>query len=271
LVLLLAGLFVVPVISQNAIGLSALELVRGATKNQLKNDQSAARFRYGERRITQKRSRTYSLVESDAGTVERLVAQNDRPLGEAERHSASAWLDRVLADPQIMRKAVQEDEQEAKRREKLIRVLPEAFLYEIEGEQPGGVVRIRFRPNPAFKPSSREAQICRGLRGTFWIDATKLVFVKAEGELVHEVNFGWGFLAHLDPGGHFYLEQTAVSPDVWRITKIQVNLTGREFIFKAINIQVDEQVWGFSQVADHLSLKDAVELLRNLTPDSRAK
>jgi len=242
---------------------AARELVKVAMQNQLRNDQDSARFRYYERRTDQRGSRTYELIESDAGTVEWLVAQNDRPLTEAQRLRESAWLDQLLANHDIMRKAQQEERQETERREKIIRVLPQAFLYQIEAEEDmGRQIRLHFTANPAFKPASREAQICRGLQGTLRIDAHSGNFLKAEGKLVHNVNFGWGFLGYLDAGGYFSLEQTEVSPGVWRITTIKVNLTGSKLLFKSINIHVNKLASGLRRVPDHLTLENAVAMLR---------
>jgi hypothetical protein len=202
--------------------------------------------------------------------VEWLVAQNDRPLTDAQRRRESAWLDRVVANPDIMRKAQQEDRQETERREKIIRVLPQAFLYQIEAEEDmGRKIRLHFTANPAFKPASREAQICRGLQGTLWIDAQNGIFSKAEGKLVRNVNFGWGFLGNLDAGGYFSLEQAEVSPGVWRITTIKVSLSGTKLLFKPINIRVNEQTSGFRRVPDHLTAENAVEMLRARAPSDR--
>jgi hypothetical protein len=265
LLLLLWGAFVVPSASlgQSNSFAAARELVKVAMKNQLRNDQDTAHFRYYERRTGQKGSRTYELIESDAGTVEWLVAQNDRPLTEPQRRRESAWLARVLANHDIMRKAQQEDRLEAERRQKIIRVLPQAFLYQIEEKEDlGRKIRLHFSANPAFKPASREAQICRGLQGALWIDTQNGIFLKAEGKLVRNVNFGWGFLGYLDAGGYFSLEQTEVSPGVWRITTIKVILTGSKLLFKSINIRVNEQASGFRRVPDHLTLENAVAMLR---------
>lgn len=261
---LLSVAFVVPSASLGQNNSSATrELVKVAIQNQLRNDQGSARFRYYERRTDQKSSQTYELIESDAGTVEWMVAQNDAPLTNAQRLRESAWLDRVVANHEIMRKAQQEDRLEAERRQKLIRVLSQAFLYDIEEKEDlGRKVRLHFRANPAFKPASREAQICRGLQGTIWIDTQNGTFSKAEGKLVRNVNFGWGFLGYLNAGGYFSLEQTEVIPGVWRIATIKVSLTGKKLFFKPINILVNEEVSGFRRVPDHLTLENAAELLR---------
>jgi hypothetical protein len=247
-------------------------LVKAAIEHQLRNDQNLARFRYCQRRAG-KGPQTYELIESDAGTVEWLVAKNDRSLTDAELRKESAWLERLRGNPEIMRKAQQERRAEEQRRGKLIRALPAAFLYRIEAEEDEGrIIRLRFRSNPDFKATSRETQICRGLEGRLWIDVQNLMFVKAEGKLVRNVSFGWGFLGNLDPGGTFSLAQTEVNPGVWRVTRIQVNLTGTKLLFKSIKIRVDEQTLGFQRVPGHLNLENAIQMLRvSATPCSVSK
>ena len=244
-------------------------MVTVAADNQLRNDRTTARFCYRERRTSDKGSKTYQLIESDAGTLERLIETNDRPLNDAQQRSESLRVDRVRNNPEIMRKAQQDDRKEAQRREKLIQILPTAFLYTIEAtEDEGRVVRIDFRPNSHFKPTSREIQICRGLEGKLWIDSQSLMFMKAQGKLVRDVNFGWGFLGNLEAGGNFLLDQTEISPGVWRITTLRVNFTGSELLFKPIRIHVDNEATAFLNVPDHLSLEDAVQILRRAPHDA---
>ena len=106
------------------------------------------------------------------------------------------------------------------------------------------------------------AAVCdRALQGTLWIDIQHGIFLKAEGKLVRNVNFGWGFLGYLDAGGYLSFEQAEVSLGVWRITTIIMNLTGSKLFFRSINIRVNEQASGFRRVPDHLTPENAVAML----------
>jgi hypothetical protein len=238
------------------------DLVRTAVDNQLKNDANTARFRYLERRLGKQGSRTYERIESDAGTLEWLVAKDDRLLNDTDRRTELRWLHRLQENPGIMRKARDDERKEAQRRKKLIQSLPDAFSYEIEAEEDQGrILRLHFRPNPQFRVTSRETQVCRAFEGRFWIDRQTLMFLKAEGKLVRDVNFGWGFLGKLNAGGTLLLEQSEVSPGIWRITRVRANFNGNKLLFKTITIRMDDQASGFETVPESLSLNDATEIL----------
>jgi hypothetical protein len=251
---------------------SATDLVRQASDAQLKNDRATDRFRYRERRIQSKGSQTYEIVESDGGPVERTVEVNDQPLSDRQEKNEHDHLAKLLVHPDLMRKVQEDDRQEMAREERIISALPKAFLYNLEAmEDKGRRVRIHFRPNPEFTPSSREAQICRALEGTMWIDREQHMFVKAEGKLTRDVNFGWGFLAHLHSGGYFSLEQSQVNPGVWRITIMDVKLTGKKLLFGPLNIAINSQFFAFQRVPDHLTLQEAVDILSSIPPDGEPR
>jgi hypothetical protein len=246
---------------------SAKDLVAAAAQNELPS-ANAPRFHYFEHRQTDTvHTATYQIVETDAGPLESRVAVDGKPLNPSQRHSEEEWLAKLLAHPEIQQDRQQEEERETERRKKLITVLPEAFLYQQEGtEQQGRIVRLHFRPNPDFHASSREAQVFRGMEGTLWVDTVALRFVRAEGTLFQSVSFGWGILGHLNKGGNFYVEESEVAPDVWRMTNLRLHFDGSMLIFKSIQVRVQNQSYGYRKVPEHLSLEQGVQFLRAQPP-----
>ena len=242
---------------------SATALVDGAMQAQVAAQNDTARFRYLQKELEKQNTRTYRVIESDAGRVERMVAINDKDLSPQQRAHEEQWLDSVLASPSIQKKRQKDDVEEEARRQKIITVLGKAFIYEIEGtEEDGRIVRLHFRPNPHFHADSREAKVCAGLEGTMWIDQLKQRFTRAEGTLIRGVDFGWGIFGHLEKGGHFAIKQTEVDPGLWRITDLDVAFKGTMLIFKSLNIRVHEQSFEYHRVGDHLTIAEAVEMLR---------
>jgi len=247
--------------------LSAKELVDQAILAQVAAQNDTSRFEYLQRQLEKRDTKTYRVVESDAGSVQRTIAIDGRELAPQQREHEQEWLDKLLANPSIQKNRQKEDADEDARRQKLIVVLGKAFLYEIEGiENDGQIVRLRFRPNPKFHADSREAKVCAGLEGTMRIDRVKQRFMRAEGTLIRGVDFGWGVFGHLNKGGHFAIEQTQVDPGVWRITGLDLDFKGSMLIVKSLKIRVREHSFNFRRVPDHLSLKDAVEMLRREYP-----
>lgn len=244
--------------------ISARELIDRAMQAQVAAQNDTSRFEYLRKQSDKRNTRTYRIVESDAGDVQWMIAVNDQDLAPKQREKEEQWLEKLLVDPTIQKDRQKADGAENGRRQKIISVLGKAFLYDVEGtENDGRIVRLHFRPNPQFHADSREAKVCAGLEGTMWIDQVSERFTRAEGNLVRGVDFGWGVFGHLGKGGHFAIEQTEVDPGVWRITDLDIDFKGSMLIFKSLNIRVHEHSFSFQRIPDHLSLADAVEKLRH--------
>jgi hypothetical protein len=59
-----------------------------------------------------------------------------------------------------------------------------------------------------------EAQVLTGMRGQLWIDQKTFQWVKVVAEVVHPVSIG-GFLARVEPGTRFELEEAPVGDGIW--------------------------------------------------------
>jgi len=73
-------------------------------------------------------------------------------------------MDRLLHDPGLqlkVKRGLDEDEQKL---EKLMRLMPEAFLYDYDGVA-GNLVRLKFHPNSNYNPVTYEARVAHSLVG----------------------------------------------------------------------------------------------------------
>ena len=93
-------------------------------------------------------------------------------------------------------------------------MVPEAFLFEYAGEG-GGLVKLTFKPNPTFRPPSREGKVLHEMAGEVLIEAKKQRLVSISGQLMNEVKFALGLLGHLEKGGQFAVKRTEVAPAHW--------------------------------------------------------
>jgi hypothetical protein len=221
------------------------------------------------RRETPNRIETRELIETSAGLVARTVALADRPLTREERAADDKRLEELLADPKLQKEKLEEQKANAERVTRMVRALPDAFLYEFDGSElgpSGQLLRLKFRPNPKFEPPSRETAVYKGMEGTMWIDASATRIVRLDAVTVKQVNFGWGILGHLDKGGTFKLRQSEIAPGRWEITNMQLNFTGKVLIFKSIKVQQTQSTWNFRPVPRKLTLADGVDLLRKHQP-----
>src|SRR5580700_9900313 len=199
---------------------SAIEMVRIAVANEVAAaDDDSIKHMFRSRKQTPQGSQTRLYVETREAMAGITIAYNDKPLTPEQMQGEEARLAGLVASPeQLSRKHTQEQES-AERTLRIVKALPDAFLYDYDGEERGTadlgkdgarLVRMKFRPNPAYAPPSRVEQVLQGMQGVGLIDSEARRIVRIDGTLFKEVGFGWGILGHLDKGGHFLIEQREV-------------------------------------------------------------
>ena len=152
-----------------------------------------------------------------------------------------------------------------------MRALPDAFLFEYAGEEPGSegigrtghiLVKLKFRPNPRYQPPSRVEEVLTGMQGYVLVDAVHYRIASIDGTLFKEVGFGWGILGHLDRGGRFVVQQQEVGDNLWEISSMTLRFTGKILLVKNLSIISTEIFSGFRRVPADLTFAQAVELLK---------
>jgi hypothetical protein len=229
-------------------------------------------MRYRLRKSSPRLSTTKEIFETKDGAVARLVAINNQPLNPEDAQKEQDRLTALLSDPGKQRHRKQSEEDDTNRVIKVIRALPDAFLYESigvgEGLQ-GKVEKFAFRPNPNFDPQDLETHVLTEMTGEIWVDPAQTRVVRLEGHLQQDVDFGWGILGRLNKGGSVVLEQAEVGDHQWRIVHFQMAMSGRVF-FKTKSFDTVEDESGFAPVPVGTGYAEAVRLLRgdssNTTP-----
>ena len=247
------------------------ELVRRAVANETKTLDTDAKFMFQVYKKTPNGSQTKLLVQTRDAMAGIVIANNDQPLTEEQRKGEMWRVNRFVKDPDELKKKQKQEKEDAERAVRIIRALPDAFLYERDGTEMGKagigkpgieLVRLKFSPNPKYDPPSRVEQILTGMQGYVLIDASLNRIAKIDGTLMKEVNFGWGILGHLDRGGHVMVEQGDIGGGHWRFTSIQVSVTGKILLFKGINYQSAETYSDYQAVPADLSFAKGVDLLK---------
>lgn len=104
-------------------------LVRRAVEQGLAGDAKAGKFMFRLVRIKPERTETKELIETRDGLVSRLLAVNGKPLTQDQRRREEEKLDRLLTDPKVQRERRKEQQEDQERVLKLVRALPDAFIY----------------------------------------------------------------------------------------------------------------------------------------------
>lgn len=250
---------------------SPAELVREAVANEVAASQSDAKMMFLDRKATPRGSQTKLIVETKEGNAGMLVTENDHALTTARQRDEENRLARLMNSPEDLRKKQRSEKEDADRIRRIVKALPDAFVYEADGTQKGTaeigradaeLVRLKFHPNPKYDPPSRLEQVLTGLEGTMLIDPQQHRIALMDGSLKKDVNFGWGFLGHLDKGGHYLVQQAEVVDGNWEIKQMILRFTGRVLLVKSIEINTDEVASDFHVVPSALTFAQGVDLLK---------
>jgi hypothetical protein len=207
------------------------------------------------------------VIESKDGTVARLVLKDGRPLTEAEDKAERDRLQAMIASPSDYFKHVRNEESGRKIADALIRLMPDAMNYTYTPDQPQSganhgelEIVMDYEPNRNWRPPTTTSAALTGLKGRIWIDAKTRQLVRTEGTIFQGVNFGWGMIAHIYPGGKLVLEQTNAAEQRWIFTHFTEQVTVRALMVKTINVHANVDAEAF-QTLPGLSYQDAIRML----------
>jgi len=248
------------------------ELVRATVANEVaaSNDASIKHL-FCSRKQSHSGTQTRLFVETRDAIAAMTIAYDDHPLSAQQAQDEQARLDGLKGNPEELARKHSQEKNDAERTARIVRALPDAFLYEYAGTEkcrPGmgkegdELVRLKFRPNPAYTPPSRVEEVLRGMQGFVLIDAAARRLARIDATLFKEVSFGWGIFGHLDKGGHFGVEQAALPDGSWDISRMQLSFTGKILLFKSLNISADEVFSDFRRVPADITFAKGVEMLK---------
>ncbi|MGA2966289.1 MAG: hypothetical protein ABSD64_08755 [Terriglobales bacterium] len=249
-----------------------VELVRKAVQNEIRAESDDnARFLFRGTKTTPKGSTTKIYVETKQATAGLVVAYNGKALTPEQRRAEEARVERFVNHPEELQKKRNQERDNAERTGRIVRALPDAFLFEYAGEAQSSegvgragttLVRLKFRPNPSYQPPSRVEEILTGMEGYVLVDAVRCRLASIDGTLFKEVGFGWGILGHLDRGGRFTVQQEEVEDNLWEISSIRFDVTGKLLLVKKLSFSSAETFNGFKRVPPDLTFAQALEMLK---------
>ena len=245
---------------QDAPAQDSRALVQQAVQTELRldrEDRSRWRYRDDER----DKHLTSIVVQTDAGSVKRLVARNGHLISGEEAAAENDRLTLYIHDTAKLAKQKRDSESDDRSAAKLITMLPDASLWTPQSETPETTV-LHFEPNPRFSPPDMEARVLGTMRGELGIDRRQLRIRTIRGTLTSDVMIGFGILGRLRQGGSFQVERREVAPGLWQITETHVHIEGKALIFKNIGQQQDEVQTDFQQVPGKTTLEQAAVMSR---------
>jgi len=224
-------------------------------------------LRYRMETINERGDQVRDVIESKDGTVARLILKDGKPLTAEQDKAERQRLNDMIASPAAYAKHVKNTESEKSMADKLVPLIPDAMINTFTPGQPqsgknGGAPEIvlDYTPNPKFVPPSTQAQALTGLQGRVWIDAKTHYVVRMEGTVFRPVNFGWGVLAHIYPGGKLEMNQTNTGDNRWIFTDFSMELSVRALMVKKLDIRSSAKSSNYQKL-EPMSYQDAIRLL----------
>lgn len=250
----------------------ANDLVRATVQNEIKASANpTARHMFASLKQTANGSQTKLYCETNEAMAGMAIAFDGKPLTAQQRQAEEARLEQLKNSPAELVKKRQREKEDADRVTRIVRAMPDAFLFEYAGTERGRaglgregdeLIRLNFRPNPKYEPPSKVEQVLTGMQGNLLVDANKRRIARIDGILFKEVSFGWGILGHLDKGGHFLVEQGDVGDGSWDMQRMGLTFTGKLLLFKRLDIRSTETFSDFRSVPTGLTFAQGVDLLK---------
>src|SRR5258706_4457294 len=247
------------------------ELVRKVVANEVKaSKDDNARLMFRGTRTTPKGSVTKIYIETKEATIGMIVAYDGKPLTPEQRQAEIGRIQRFVKSPDELEKKRRQEQQDADRTLRIVRALPDAFLYEYAGTQPGSpgvgrlggsLVVLKFHPNPRYEPPSRVEQVLTGMQGVLMLDPQCNRLASIDGTLFRDVGFGWGILGHLDKGGRFLVQQQEVADNYWALSSMKLDITGKVLLVKSLVFSMTEVFSDFKPVPKDITFAQAISML----------
>ena len=234
-------------------------------------NDTAIKHMFRDHKKTPQGSQTRLYVETREAMAGMTVAYNDKPLSPQQMKDEEGRLAGLAGNSEQLRHKQREQKEDADRTLRIVKAFPEAFQFKYDGTEAGTatvgrlgdkLVRLKFWPNPAYRPPSHVEDVLVGMSGTLVVDAAKHRIARIDGTLFKEVSFGWGILGHLDKGGHFFVEQEDLGDGTWEVSCMRLEFAGKILMVKKLAIKSEEVFSNFRRVPDGTTFAQGVEMLK---------
>ena len=240
---------------------AARNLVREVIFNELHDRERDSHWEYRSECLSSAENLVREQVETDKGPVFRVVAKDGSPLDAAQREREDARLDQYIHSPGQIARTERAHEEDEARLAGIMGLLPQAFLFDYAGATTGDLVRIDFRPDPAFVPSGYEARVVHALTGSLTVDARLKRMIEMRGVVAERVDFGYGFLGHVEKGGPFEIHRRQVNAEHWKTDLVDVHVEGKILMLKTVSKDQREARSNFRPVPVGTTLAEARDML----------
>ncbi|MDE3155598.1 MAG: hypothetical protein KGN76_10880 [Acidobacteriota bacterium] len=200
-------------------------------------------------------TKTWDVLMIEGSPYYRLTAEDGQPLDAARAAREQRKLDQVTAARQRESAAaraqrIRKYDTSRQHDHFLIEQMASAFDFAYEGEREVDgreVYELKATPRAGYQPPEAEAKALTGMEGTLWIDTETFQWVKVTAHVVRSVSI-YGFLARVNPGTEFLLEQRPVGDGVWMPSRFRMQSRSTILFFIPHRTQDDEAYFDYRRV-----------------------
>ncbi|MDP9049645.1 MAG: hypothetical protein M3O31_02840 [Acidobacteriota bacterium] len=232
----------------------------------LANEQNASKHRDHYEYISNERSErtgghlwTEKVIETDAGKVRRLIAEDGKPLSPQREAQERGRLGVIVADPVAFRKKSQATKDDEAHALQMLSLATRAFLFSDPHEE-NGFIHIDYRPNPEYQAQNMEERVLHAMSGSLLIDPQMMRLHRIDGRLPEDINIGFG-LVTIRAGSNFSTTRAHFDQPDWKTTQVDTAINGRVILFKSIAKNEHAEHSNFVRVSNDLSVAQAVALV----------
>lgn len=239
----------------------AQKLVGEVIYNEMHDRECDSFWEYRSERLEAGKTLVREQVETPDGPIFRVLTRQGAPLDDAARAEEDERLFELVTKPGAMDKTRRSHEADEERMQKVMQMLPTAFLFTYESVDGGDAVKIGFRPDPTFTPSGYEERVMHAMAGTITVNARLKRMLDMQGTVEQRVDFGYGILGHVEKGGIFEVGRMQVSAEHWKTSLVAVHVEGKVLLFKDVTKDQRETRTDFHPVSHQITLAEAKTLL----------
>jgi hypothetical protein len=234
------------------------DIIRRSVANTQADWNAAPHYDFTEHDVITGKTRvvkTYRVMMIDGSPYNKLVAMNGEALEPAQAKAQTTKLRQEIArrqreTPDERRRRVARYDRERHQDNELLQEMVKAIDFKLAGEETTDGHRcyvLEGTPKPGYQPSNRETKVLEGMRGKMWIDEQTYQWVKVEADVFRPVAFGL-FVAKVEPGTEFTLEQEPVAGNIWLPSHFSVRLKATILGYWSRNSTDDETYSDYSTV-----------------------
>jgi hypothetical protein len=230
-------------------------IMRAAVVANARDLAAAAQFDHVERRQTPDGSKTYAVTLIEGSPYSQLVAVDDQPLPEEDRAREEQKMkatraSRARESASERQRRLADYAEERDRTRLLLTQMTDAFEFSRERDDRidnFDAYVVRANPRPTYRPPSREAAVLRGVESRFWVEQNSMRWIRIEASVVRPVSIA-SFLASVEPGTQFTLEQSPVGDDIWAPKHFVMRARGRLLLLFNKRAQLDMTYFGYRRL-----------------------